>query len=87
MTTISELLPGDVVAIDTASATFIAHTQHPLWPHLQLVVWRMADDTWSHDALDIRQDVGQVQPADIFSRKAQLQRALLGARRGGTTSA
>jgi hypothetical protein len=81
MTTVAELLPGDVVHIDTASATFIAETQHPLWPHLRLVIWRMADGGWSHDALDIRQDVGQAVPADLFARKAALTHALLGAQR------
>ena len=80
MTTVAELTPGDVVKVGypQTQGTFIARTRHPLWPHLELVIWRLSDGSWSHDALDIRQDIGQVQPSDIFSRKAQLQRALLG---------
>lgn len=78
MTAVYALVPGDIVATDDRSGTFITATQHPLWPHLQLVIWRMDDGSWSHDALSAHQDVGTVQPADLFSRKAQLQRALLG---------
>ena len=79
MSTVADLTPGDVVVLDGGdSATFVARTRHPLYPHLELVVWRLADGSWSHDALHISQYVGKVQPADIFARKAQLQRVLLG---------
>lgn len=81
MTAVYALVPGDIVEHDGRAATFITSTQHPLWPHLQMVIWRLADGSWSHDALSHAQDVGQVKPADLFSRKAALQRALLGVRR------
>lgn len=58
-----DLLPGDVFATSPIApeehAMFIARTQHPIWPHLQLVIWRMTGGRWSHDALDILQDVGE----------------------------
>src|SRR5690554_7124055 len=78
MTAVAELLPGDLVTNAGQSATFITHTAHPLWPHLRLVIWRMADGTWYHDALDARQQVGEVEPADLFARRSRLQAALLG---------
>lgn len=78
MTTVADLVPGDVVDLGDDSATFIARTQHPIWPSMQLVVWRLADGTWSHDALRMQQDVGQARPADVFSRQAELRRTLLG---------
>lgn len=81
MTTVAELIPGDVVDNGLDSATFVARTQHPLWPSLQLVVWRMADGSWSHDALHTSQDVGQARSADVFARQAALRWALLGGAR------
>ena len=78
MSLVADLVPGDVVRLGDDSATFVARTIHPLWSHLELVVWRMADGSWSHDALYISQYVGEVQAADVFARKAQLERALLG---------
>ena len=79
MSTVADLTPGDVVEQpDGSTATFVVRTRHPLWPHLELVVWRLADGSWSHDALHLMQHIGRVRPSDIFSRKAQLQRALLG---------
>lgn len=77
MSTVADLTPGDIVDNFGTHATFVAATQHPIWPHLQLVIWHLADGTWSHDALNLHQDVGQVRPADLFARRAQLERALL----------
>lgn len=78
MSTVADLIAGDVVRLGDDSATFVARTRHPLWPNLELVVWRMADGSWSHDALHIGQHVGEAQPSDTFARIAELRRVLLG---------
>jgi hypothetical protein len=78
LTAVAELIPGDLVTQAGTSAIFIARSTHPLWPNLQLVVWRLDDGSWSHDALDARQDVGDVEPAGDESRTARLRAALLG---------
>lgn len=82
MATVSNLIPGDLVTMADQSATFVARTQHPIWNHLQLVVWRMPAGhpvgDWSHDALDARQDVGEVAPATHEQRVNRLRAALLG---------
>lgn len=72
-TAVQDLQPGDA----TATACFVARTAHPLWPDLQLVVWRMAHGGWSHDALDPRQVVGNLMPASSGVRTARLQAALV----------
>lgn len=83
MTTVAELIPGDLVTDDLGSfsATFVARTQHPIWPHLQLVVWRLEDTAWSHDALSSRQHVGVVSVSTDAERQARLRTALLGGAR------
>jgi hypothetical protein len=82
MTTVAELIPGDIVdVLPLSSGTFIARTQHPIWPHLQLVVWRLADSSWSLDALDARQDVGEARAATHLGRDLALRDALLGDQR------
>lgn len=82
MTTVLELSPGDVVDQGGMSATHIAHTSHPLYPALQLVVWRMADHSVSLDALHADQHVGEVRASDRELR----HRALLDALHGGALS-
>lgn len=75
---VCDLVPGDLVAIPTGdSAVYVAQTPHPLWPGLHLVIWRMPDGTWSHDALDARQVVGQVQESTLVERIGRLRWALL----------
>lgn len=77
---VCDLLPGDVVwheAIPGVEAIFVQRAEHPLYPGLQLVVWRMNDGTWSHDALADAQDVGNVTLATPEERTANLRRALL----------
>lgn len=76
MTTVQNLVPGDLVENSGASALFVAQTEHPIWPSLQLVIWRMPDGSWSHDALDARQDVGQI-AADQVGNVERLRKALL----------
>lgn len=75
MTTVAELVPGDRITLFQTSATFVQRASHPLYPELQLVIWRMADDSWSHDALDARQHVGDVQRQTAEQRRETLRRA------------
>jgi hypothetical protein len=67
MTTVSELMPGDIVQDEGLAAVggptracFVAQTTHPVWRSLQLVIWRLEGGRWSHDALDARQEIGWV---------------------------
>lgn len=53
-------MPGDVVVLSGMRGTHIVHTQHPIWPQLELVIWRLDDGSISFDALDPRQDVGEL---------------------------
>jgi hypothetical protein len=77
MSRVDELIPGDLVTVPAVnmSATFVARTTHPIWPNLQLVIWRLDNGSWSHDALDARQEVGDVSPANDIDRKARLRAA------------
>ena len=87
MTRVSDLIPGDVfdasrpgpgLTAVPATAVYVAQSRHPLWPKLQLVIWRMSDDAWSFDALSPIQDVGQPLTSDPFDRINNLRAALLG---------
>lgn len=85
MTVVAELIPGQIVdgpaGTELESATFVAQTEHPIWPSLRLVVWRLhRDDSWSHDALDARQDVGTARASSAEERHVNLRLALLGRR-------
>lgn len=78
MTTVAELVPGDLVSLGFEEAVFVAQTEHPLYAPLRLVVWRLSDGRWSHDALDARQHVGETQPSSQDVREARLRAALHG---------
>jgi len=71
---VAELVPGMVVA----GATYVAQAEHPLFPGLRLVVWRLPTGKWSHDALDARQEVGNPDPSDAAACVRNLRAALLG---------
>ena len=73
-----DLVPGDRVENAGMTAVFVARTEHPLYPYLQLVIWRLQDGTWSHDALDEREWIGRVLAGE--DRAANLRASLLGAR-------
>lgn len=80
---VESLRPGDLVNQGHIKATFVAQTEHPLWPHLRLVIWRVPESlglpgNWSHDALDARQVVGTVVPTQPHERVKRLRAALLG---------
>lgn len=78
MSAVGDLSPGDLVTLSVTdlSAVFIARTEHPLWPHLQLVIWKMPDGSWSHDALFAHQEIGTITPSAPEERTARLRRAL-----------
>lgn len=77
MTALQHLLPGDVVTLADRWAVYVSRCQHPLWPSLQLVIWRMEDGSWSPDALAADQDVGDVLPVAPEQRRNRLRHALL----------
>lgn len=75
---VCDLQPGDEVTNAGMSAVFVAATQHPIWPSLRLVVWRMPDGRgWSHDALNAQQEIGVVTPSTLEERMARVRKALL----------
>jgi hypothetical protein len=80
MATVSALTPGDLVTSGPMSAVFITRTVHPDYPTLMLVVWRLthaaAGNAWSFDALDPRQEIGQITPSTIRERTDRLKAAL-----------
>jgi hypothetical protein len=55
-----DLVGGDIVDIGGRSGTFIGRSDHPIYPRLSLVVWRLDDGSVSLDALDPIQVVGEV---------------------------
>ena len=77
MARVRELTPGDLVLLGGRAATFVAETAHPLWPKLRLVVWRLRGGEWSHDALGLDQEVGDVEPGGAEDRERRLREALL----------
>lgn len=87
MNKVHELTPGDLVKNDAPPglpdhAVFIAETMHPIWPHLRLVIWKLSNGTWSFDALNRLQDIGQIEPSDAAARIDRLRLALLGTQGG-----
>lgn len=76
-----ELIPGmkilDPTQYDIAH-TFVAQCPHPLYTKLQLVIWRMQNGTWSHDALSPIQDVGECMPFTPTELKENLRAAFHG---------
>lgn len=86
MTAVIHLTPGDRIPapLDHGErlATYISQTRHPIWPNLQLVIWRMPDGSLCLDALSPAQDVGTVVPASAEDRARALEAALLGPRGG-----
>lgn len=82
---IFELFPGDIVTRHApereVKAAFIGRTRHPLWPHLDLVIWRLDDGSWSLDALLARQEVGLIKDTPPEKRNEILRACLIGTAR------
>ncbi len=78
---VRELRPGDTVSVTNLREITAIHVAtvdpHPLYRHLALVVWRMSDGTWSHDALDLDQVVGDVDRPRTNTETADRLRAAL----------
>jgi hypothetical protein len=72
---VRDLMPGDLVTLGAEQATFIARVPHPLWPMLQLCIWRLAGD-WSFDALREDQEIGTVSASSKAQRAQRLRAAL-----------
>ena len=85
MSRVSELQPGDEVHNFGEYAVFVQRCQHPIWPSMQLVIWKMPDGTWSHDALDAWQEVGTPVESTVEDRMTRLRAALLGGTRDAST--
>lgn len=76
---VEDLIPGQIVtAFGDVSATYVAQAEHPIWPTHRLVIWRMADGSWYHDALSAGQVVGDAAPSSADERLRNLRTALLG---------
>jgi hypothetical protein len=58
------------------SAVYVAQAEHPLYAGLRLVVWKLDDGSWSHDALRPDQDVGEAAVTVPYQRVLRLRRAL-----------
>lgn len=83
MAKVIDLQPGDRVVNGGRTAVFIARTRHPAWPALELVIWRLCDETICLDALRIQQEVGKVIPVTSpAEQRDQLLSAICGVGRG-----
>lgn len=78
MIRVRDLQPGDVVVHASSSATFVAQAEHPIWPSLRLVIWRLRDGSWSHDALSPEQEVGEVLPVTTYERQTSCTAGVAG---------
>lgn len=76
---VRNLLPGDRVTLGDQTAVFACRMPHPIWPTMQLVVWRLADGEWSLDALGEDQEVGAVAASSRAQRQARLLSVFTGA--------
>lgn len=76
MATVADLMPGDLVVSGGMSGVFIHRGEHPLYPPLMLVIWRLDDGTISLDALAANQEVDAVAPASAAERYRRLDEAI-----------
>jgi hypothetical protein len=76
--TVADLFPGDTVTQGGETAVFIAKAPHPAYATLYLVIWKLADGTWSLDALRGEQEVGDVLAAGGDARWHRVQQAFHG---------
>lgn len=80
MATVRELRFGDVVVLEgmPVNGMHITNTDHPVYPGLRLVVWKLSNDAWSFDALHPDQWVGDVEPSTPKERMDRARQALEG---------
>jgi hypothetical protein len=80
MTTVRDLLPGDLVtAPGRRPAVFITSCPHPVYHHLLLVIWRLGNGSVRLDALHPDDEVGTVEPIEPAARAERLADALINA--------
>lgn len=77
MAKVSDLKPGDLVSSGDTTALYVTRCWHPLYPRLAMVIWRLGD-RWSFDALELRQEVGDVVSSTAGEREQRLRAVLLG---------
>lgn len=76
MTTVRELLPGDLVTSTPSRPVFIGAFPHPIRHHLLLVIWRLNDGSIRLHAARPDGEVGAVEPIEPAARAARLAEAL-----------
>ena len=80
MARVADLTPGDLVTLaPLGSAVFVTSCRHPLYPMLQLVIWRLLPGReWSLDALHMQQTIGQLAESTPYERVSRLREAMTG---------
>lgn len=76
MTTVQDLLPGDLVTTGAGRELYITSCPHPIRHHLLLVVWRRGDGTIRLGSMYPDDEAGEVQPIEPATRAARLANAL-----------
>ena len=88
-TNVLELRPGDVLltvdrdharpALRSLVHVFIGEKQHPVWPKLQLVIWRVSNGATLLEALECNHEYGEIyRPESDLEAKEILSLALGG---------
>lgn len=78
MTTLRDLLPGDLVTKGSLRMMFIQSCPHPVREGLLLVIWRWGDGSIRLGTLRPDDKVGDVEPIEPAARAARLADALAG---------
>jgi hypothetical protein len=79
MSTVRDLLPGDLVTSAPGRPVFITSCPHPVFHHLVLVICRLADGSVHLEALHPDDEVGAVDPIEPAARADRLADALINA--------
>lgn len=78
MAKVKDLQAGDLVTIQGIGMTgiFIARSEHPGYPGLQLVIWKLSNGAMSFDALLEEQEIGNIKPSTSQERGMRLMKIL-----------
>jgi hypothetical protein len=79
MSTVRDLLPGDLVISAPGRPVFITSCPHPVFHHLVLVIWRLPGGSVRLDAMHPGDEVGAVDPIEPAARAERLADALINA--------
>ena len=78
MSTVEELLPGDLVTLGGRRAVLLVSCDHPVWSGVLLTVWRMKDDDSVMVAAMDPRDTGPVpEPIEPAARADRLMAELI----------